>query len=275
MDLDLLVFYVKMSVMTIKNSVFPLVVIALGLSLFYCSQQKQESEKPLSDEYQDWKTFTYKNVKIIYPPGHQLIDSFHDMAKGYLDALERNCRFLEIDVPQETLVVYYYTGFRQGREMTGREYPFADKDAIHFWLPSFYGPSLMQYILPRWHNVEPKYQFLKHGLIALFDYSGQNWHQATQGYLDNGKFIPLKELAVDMTVNSDTERHQSALGASFVDFLVYYFGIDGLNLLYRAQAPFETAVQGIFMMPVDSLEGLWLDFVKEYVATMDTTQVNK
>lgn len=229
----------------------------------------------MDSKYKDWKIYTYQNVKIFYPAGHPLTDNLVDMAAGYVTALERNCRFLEIDVARDTLIVYFYTGFGQGREMTGREYPFGDSAAIHFWLPSFYGPTLMQYLLPKWHDMEPRYRFLKHGVIALFDYSGQDYHQFTLRYLEEGKFIPLNELAVDTTVNSNTERHQTAEAASFVDFLTYYYGIQGLDLLYLARAPFETAVEGIFTMPVDSLEGLWLDFAKERVAAMDTTEVTE
>lgn len=263
----------KMPVKIVKNGAFLFAALGLVLIPFGCSQQTEKGKKPTDEKYKGWETFTYENVKIIYPRGHPLVDSFHGMAQGYITAMRRNCQFLGINVPQDTLVVYYYSGFGQGREMTGREYPFADSAAIHFWLPSFFGPTLMQYLLPRWQDVEPKYRFLKHGLIALFDYSGQNYHQSTLNYLKDDQFIPLKELAVDTTVNSDTERHQSAEAASFVDFLDYYFGMDGLNLLYRAREPFEQAVQGIFMMPVDSLERLWLDFVKERVELMDTTEV--
>jgi len=250
-----------------------LLILALLFCLFYliCSKQEQRDQLPVNGKYLDWKTYTYQNIKIIYPPGYPLVDEFDKMAANYIAGLNRNCRFFEIDVPDDTLVIYFYTGYGQGREMTGRMYPFADSVAIHFWLPSFPGPTLMQWLLPRWQNVEPKFAFIKHGLIALLDYSGQNYHKSTLRYLEEGKFIPLRKLAVDTTINSDTERHQSAEAASFVDFISYYFGIQGLEKLYRIQSPFETAVEGIFEIPVDSLEGLWLDFVKERVEALDTT----
>lgn len=267
---------IRMTVKVIKKSALLLLLVTLVLSCFSCSEQSEPGKKeqqPIDSKYKDWKIYTYQNVKIFYPAGHPLVDNLGDMAAGYVTALERNCQFLEIDVAHDTLIVYFYTGFGQGREMTGREYPFGDSAAIHFWLPSFYGPTLMEYLLPKWHHVEPRYRFLKHGLIALLDYSGQDYHQFTLRYLEEGKFIPLNELAVDTTVNSNLERHQTAEAASFVDFFTYYYGIQGLDLLYLAKAPFETAVEGIFVMPVDSLEGLWLDFAKERVEAMDTTGV--
>jgi hypothetical protein len=267
-----------MTVKVTKSSALLPLLVTLVLSCFGCSEQSEPGEKEqqsVACKYEDWKTYTYQNIKIFYPAGHPLEDNLGDMAAGYVTALERNCRFLKIDGTKDTLAVYFYTGFGQGREMTGREYPFADSEAVHFWIPSFYGPTLMQYLLPKWHDMEPRYRFLKHGVIALFDYSGQDYHQFTLRYLEEGKFIPLNELAVDTTVNSNTERHQTAEAASFISFLTYYYGIQGLDLLYLARAPFETAVEGIFEMPVDSLEGLWLDFAKEQVEAMDTTGVTE
>ncbi len=258
----------------LKTTHKPALVLVMAVAAFclVCSKQKPAAQGPNAYQYKDWMTYSYENVKIIYPPSHPLASSLEPMSKGYTKAIRQICRFLKIDIPPDTLVIYYYTGFGQGREMTGREYPFAEGSAIHFWLPSFYGPTLMQYLIPRWQDAEPKYSFLKLGLIALFDYSGLNCYEWTQGYLDKGDFIPLQELAEVTTAYSDTARHESAEAATFVDFIVYHFGIEGLNRLYTTEAPFEEAVAEIFKMPVDSLEGLWLDFVKQQVEDIDTAK---
>ncbi len=213
--------------------------------------------------YEDWQTYTYQNVKFIYPPEYPLESTLGEQARQYVAATERGSRFFEIDVPQDTLVVYFYTGYGQGRELTGREYPYCDSTGIHFWLPSYPGVTLMQWLLPHWQTGEPRYEFLKHGLISLLDYSGQNYHVATMNYVSDGSFIPLAELAADTAVDSDIERHQSALSASFVDYISYYYGIEALKVLYRSQTAFEDAVEGIFMMPVDSLESHWLSFAQQ------------
>ncbi len=259
----------------VRESTFLLLTLTVALSCLSCSKREENGRFPAGGKYRDWQTFSYRNVKIVYPPGYPSADKFPNVAANYVAGLTRDCRFFEIDVPDDTLVVYFYTGYGQGSEMTGREYPYADSTSIHFWLPSFPGTTLMQWLLPRWQNVEPEYPFLKHGLIALLDYSGQNYHTSTQRYIEQGEFIPLRELAVDTTINSDIERYQSAEAASFVDFVSYYFSIDGLTMLYQSRAPFETAIENIFMMPVDSLQGLWLDFVKERMKTIDTTKVTE
>jgi len=265
----------KMAVKTVEKSLLTWAVVALTIIAVSCSKQADKQRADAGGKYDGWQTYTYENVKLIHPPDYALQDSLPHMAADYAAGLARDCRFFKMDVPKETLVVYLYTGYRHGRETTGREYPFADSAAIHFWLPSFPGTTLMQWLLPRWQNVQPKHEFLRHGLISLLDYSGQNYHLTTKMYLDSNQFIPLAELATDTTIDSDTERYQSAEAASFVDFVSYYFDVVGLELLYRTPASFERAVDGIFMMSVDSLQALWLDFVDKHVAAADTTSQNK
>ncbi|MCK4302464.1 MAG: hypothetical protein KAW91_06795, partial [candidate division Zixibacteria bacterium] len=214
------------------------IMFAVVVALSGCGGDKEQTAAGEDNKYAEWETYTYQNICIVYPPGHPQVDNLYDMAQGYVAALKRNCLFLRIPVPEDTLVIYYYTGFGQGQSMTGRKYPFARDGCIHFWLPSFYGPTLMHYLLPLWLDKEPQYSFLKHGIISLFDYSGQNYNEMTHSKLQEGTFVPLMELATDTTVDSNIERELSGEAASFVDFLVFTYGIEGLRLMYRAEAPF-------------------------------------
>ena len=97
----------------------------------------------------------------------------------------------------------------------------------------------------------------------MLDNSGQNYHVVTDGYLQNKSFIPLDSLAKDTTTNSDTERLQSGEAASFVDFIVYTYGIDQLDQLWLSKTSFDSSVVSLFNMSVDSLQTQWLGLVKE------------
>ncbi len=251
-----------MSTYSLKRSAV-LILLALLVGIFWVCLV--ERHKQVADIYKDWKTFTHNRIKIVYSAEHPLEHSFEEMAAVLTTIINRDCQFFEIAVPQETLVVLYYSGYGQGRAITGEEFPFVRNDTIHFWVPSFYGPVVMRYLLPRWLDTEPEFRFLKHGLIALFDYSGQDYHGATLGLLDDGTFIPLDGLAADTTVNSDKERYQSAEAASFIDFFSFRFGIEELSLLYRSRGSFDRTTQALFQIPVDSLQTLWLDFARERV----------
>ena len=225
----------------------------------------KDSASTADSSYANWKTFTYQNIKIIYPPTHPLESTLTGMAAGYTTAIRKVDELLGMPPLTDTLKVYYYTGFGQGREMTGRKYPYADSAAIHFWLPSFYGPTLMQYLLPRWAPDPPRHKFLKHGLISLFDFSGQNYHASTIGYKNAGKLIGLAELAVDTATNSDEERYQSGEAASLCASILSGYGPQKLRELYVSNMSFDSSVMQTLGVKLDILQAQWLVFLKQYV----------
>jgi len=223
--------------------------------------------------YISWQTYIYRKIKIIYSPDNPFQEQLENMASGYDFALRKNSQFFGIDVPGDTVVIYYYKSHLEGEKITGSFNPFVD-DArrIHFWQPNRYAPVLTEYMLPFWQEGEPRFLFLKHGLMALLDYSNRNYHKVTQSFIDDTAFIPLEKLAVDTVINSHVERYQSAIAASFVDFLIYYYGIGALEKLYIADDSFDVAVARIFSITPDSLQVLWLNLVKTAVGDETDTK---
>ncbi len=279
----------KMTIFSLKTATRIAIPVLALVALFLaagCGSENETAEiKP--DYPEGWETYTYQQIRIVHPPQHPHQEQFHSIAQGYANALARNCRFLSIPVPFDTLVVYYYTGPSQGWEMTGEKFPFVDSaDVIHFWTPGWLGISLMEYLIPKWLPKKPQYRFLQHGLTTLFDYSPHNYNELTWRYYNDTLFVPLLDLATDTTDYRDDinrERPQTAEAASFVDFLVYNWGIQGLNFMWRAEARFDWASEGIFGIKVDSMETLWLTFVEKSVkgelpvsnpAVSDTTKPN-
>ena len=109
-----------------------------------------------------------------------------------------------------------------------------------------------------WSLQEPRHQFLKHGLISLNDFSGQDYHRSTIECIEEDRFIPLAALAIDTSINSDAERYQSAEAASFCAFILGEWGVSGLKQMYESQLPFDQAVDSNLGCTLDSLETLWL-----------------
>jgi len=241
------------------------VIAGCAMASIGCKEKSQETPKPApvaDTRYTDWKTFNFQNIRILYPPGHPLESTLVSMAEGYVRSIKRVDELLGMAPFYDTLKVYFYSGYGQGRELTGQQYPFADSQAIHFWLPSFYGPTLMQYLLPRWAPDPPRHAFLKHGLIALFDFSGQNYHASTIGYWNAREFIPLSKLATDTAVNSNEERFQSAEAASFCAYVLADFGPQALRELYLSPVSFDSSVMQTCFAPIDTVQSHWLNYVK-------------
>ncbi|MDF1543993.1 MAG: hypothetical protein P1R58_02690 [bacterium] len=213
--------------------------------------------------YQNWSRITVGKVTMIYPPGHPHEPNMQSTAAGYESAQAQICNFFGIPVPTDSIYVYYYTGLGQGREMTGHEWVFADSNHIHFWMPSFLGVSLTDYLLPKWIAKEPKYSFLKSGLLALFDFSGNNYHESVLNFIDRGHLISLDSLGRDTTSNINTERYQSAHAASFIAFYLDTYGKPSFEQLYQSEDEFAAAIKRLTSLETDSVQALWLNFAEQ------------
>lgn len=247
------------------SRVFLVSIIAAGalFGLPGCNQKEPSvpsTVQQVTNPYADWTWYTYGRVKIFHPPGHLHLDRFKDYCQNYETSIRQISQLLAMEPPVDTLVIYYYTGFGQGRELTGHEYPYFQDGVVHFWLPSFTGPTLVDWLLPHWVAEKSQYRFLDHGLRALFDFSGQNYHQATYNNLRDSFFVRLADLANDPSIDSDTERVQSAEAASFCAFIIAQYGALRLKTVYQYKKPFGEMVPEVFQKPVDSLEQDWLNF---------------
>ncbi len=247
-----------------------LILVSIVLMSFLAAscgkKEKQEAVKQPSavkSPYADWQTYSYRNIRIVYPANHPREADLNDMTQSYLASIRRDCSVLNIPIPTDTLVVMYYTGPGQGYEMSKDSVPHASHDTIYFWLPGYYGVTLMQWLIPKWQPSPPAFPFLRHGLISLLDNSGQNYHIVTNTYVLNGNFIPLDSLAYDTDIDSDIERLQSGEAASFVDFLVYKYGITALDKMWLSPTTFDSTVTGLLGISTDSLQTAWLSLVKQ------------
>ena len=238
------------------------IVCRLILNLAACTIQK--SGYQISDEpYGDWKRVTVGKVVMIYPEGHMHEPEMNRIASGYESAQTKLCNLFSIPVPPDSIYVYYYTGLGQGRDMTGHEWVFADSNHLHFWMPSYPSVVLMDYLIPKWIPVEPKHGFLKSGLIALFDYSGTDYHESLLNFIDRDILISLDSLGRDTTSNVNEERYASGEAASFVAFYLDTYGMKSFENLYQAQDDFNAALLRETGLVVDSVQTLWIKFAND------------
>ena len=244
--------------------VFLYSLIAAVLAVLASSCSRNESRPSLMHDprFKNWQTFNLGRISLFYPPKHQHETSFEEIAQGYDRAVTKISQLLAIDSLPDTITVFYFTGPNQGLELTNRSRPFADSEAVYYWPAYSKGVSLTQYLLKKWSHVEPTNKFLKHGLIALFDHAGENYHKTTVEYASDTLFIPLAKLAVDGAINSDIERYQSAEAASFCAYLLARYGPSTLKTLYESPEPFLDYAPRLLQISIDSLEQDWLAFAR-------------
>lgn len=236
-------------------------LIALSALAASSCGKEEPLERITSDaRFRGWAFYDYETVRILRPPSHPVEKQIPEMAYIYARGIKEISRMLGMEPPTDTLIVVFYSGYGQGEEWTGKENSYYEDRVIHFWLPSFVGPTLVDFVVTYYQKDPPAFPFLKHGLRALFDYSGQDYHGITTGFPARNMFIPLGDLAVDANINSDTERHQTAEAASFVAFILANYGPGRLSSLWTSKLPFDKTVSDLFLKPVDALEQEWLAF---------------
>ncbi len=219
--------------------------------------------------FSDWKVTTYKNLRLLTPPNHPHSYDLNRLVSSFGEAMVNACRFLNINKPQDTITILFYTGPGQAREITGMNRSFALGDTLHHWPPNNLGLPIMKYLIPKWQDVEPRHKFLRNGLVTLLNNSGANFHKRTLDSYQNGGFWPLRQLAVDSALNGYSERRESAMAASFVDFAVYRYGVGKLADLYRSEDEFGVAVEKIFGVSTADLQTQWIGLLEEVVPTME------
>lgn len=185
-----------------------------------------------------------------------------EYAQKYEATLRKDCAFLNIPVPTNTLTIFMFNTVGDGRDKTGEMFPFYRNDSLFYWPPYTYGVVMAEKVVSQWQRGETRFPFLYQGLLRLFDASGRNFHEMTLDYIDSSMFIPLEELAADTTINANLEFHRSVLAASFIDYLVFKYSSSHFALLYHAPTSFDSSVVGIFNITTDSLEHEWLNTIK-------------
>lgn len=248
-----------------RKSIVLALFFAVLLIMIGCSESEKkevESSDKIADiKYKDWKSYSYNNLVLHYPQDYPLSDSIYSFATKYQTTIRNDCQFLRIQIPSDTVNIFLYNSIYQGKEMTGEIFPFVEGDRIHYWTGFEFGPTVMMYLIKDWSTYETKHEFIYHGILRVLDASGRNYHKITFDYIDSNKFIPLHQLAEDKKIDVNLELNRSGEAASFVDFIVYRYGIDALKALYESQMPFDSTVSGVFKMSVDSLESEWLDVI--------------
>ncbi len=252
-----------------KLFVCNILLIGVLLTISACSSdtetQKTEIDSTKASVYESWETAQYQNIKVVFPPGHLFTAQMTDNAKLYKTVLRRNAQFFRLPEPTDTIVMFYFTGFGQGQEITQSEFPSINGDTVYYWSGNTFGIPSAMYMLHKWTNVEPKYKFLYHGIMRLLDASGRDYHSMTFTFIDSNKFMPLAELITNERTDYNWEAYQSAEAASFIDYFVFKYGIDNFKLLYESQLPFDSTVQSITKLNTKYLQKDWLKVISQVI----------
>jgi hypothetical protein len=254
-----------------------LILIILSLVCWSCGSVPKEKSSPIDrllklDEYAGWQVVESSGVMLTYPPDHIHTESFASIANSYRNAANAIANRLHMRPYADTIYVAFYTGYGQGREMTGEHWPHIKDGVIHFWQPSFAGMTLTDLLLQEWVENWPPHPIFYHGLRAQFDYRGINYHERTQTLMERDSFYTLIELAESTVIVSDSERVQTAEAASLIAYMLAYYGPEKLLSLCENESEFVDIVSQELNITLDSLQDAWLRFMRARLPVKDTAQ---
>jgi len=240
------------------------------LCLLIASGCSEGPEGPLEqlraqEDYRDWEIYSHDRVNILHPQNHPQEPHFESICEGYLRSANSIAKRLDMPPFEDTLYIVFYSGFGQGRELSGQHWPFVKDGVIHFWRPSFVGVTLADFMARRWSSTWPSRDIFHHGLRTLLDFSGRDYHERTLQLIDSSLFVPLKDLAISPEFVSDSERVYSAEAASLVAYILAAHGPAKFKSVYEAPGPFDSIVPNLLGVGVDSLETGWLEFARRTV----------
>jgi hypothetical protein len=84
--------------------------------------------------------------------------------------------------------------------------------------------------------------------------------------MDKGDRLPLDSLAADTAITYQKWVLRSQQSASFVDFLIYMYGLPALKGLWTATSNWEEAVKGLLKVTPEELDREWVEFVEQVTA---------
>ncbi len=255
-----------MGVFLLVNRYLARICIGFLVLMFVGCSSEEEADSGISEadaRYSDWLLYSHDNVVLHYPENHPFADRIPDLAAGYPAAIEADALLLQMTPPRETLHVFVYTGPGHAHELTGQRYPFVEDNSIHYWQPHYLGETVMEYVLSRWTDVSPRFKFLREGLITLMDHSQTSHHEKVKELIENGTRIPLDSLAADTVMDHNRWALRSQQAASFVDFLIYMYGLPVLKALWVSPTTWDEAVQKLLQMSSTQLDDEWVEFVEQ------------
>ena len=220
--------------------------------------------------YDSWENVYYDNIKLIYPDYHPLKNKMQEFAQVFKTIIRRNSEIFRLPEPTDSIVIFYYTGFGQGQELSNSEFPTVRGDTIYYWTGIKLGIPVAKLVLNRWTKVKSQFEFLNQGILRLMDASGRDYHSMTLDFIDSSKFLTFDSLLADEHINVYAEAYQTAEAASFIDYFIFKYGIDNFKLLYESKVSFNDAVQTICNMNSKALENDWISVIRQAVRNRKT-----
>ena len=263
------------------RNILKLMLASTLLSMIGCSEKKPDAAKEQSPSPQvvhelqapdstgirppDW-TWGMENhplIKFHYQPTDTLQFYAADLLKKALEIYEFDCQVLNWKTP-EPLEFYCYEDIATLTRYTTSEEPFVLGNRIYYGYGPSFGRPFAEFVIANIPGGPTQFDFMKDGLPFLLDYSGRNYHHATNNFLVDGSIDPVASLVSNNEYQSLRETPRQIEAASLIAYLMWEYGNEKFMQIYLSKKSFTEALKEATGLTVDQLESQWHLFLPEH-----------
>jgi hypothetical protein len=202
-----------------------------------------------------WKSAQTEHVIVFEPPDSPRANRTESFAQASEDVLMRLTELMSLDVP-DRIEIYRFITNRDCETATGHSAGYVEEYRIYTRIGAPMGGAIALAAFSSVDPDAPSFPMIRDGFREAFDHPTDNLHRRTSELRADGRWLPLKELTLDMGI-TDREAYE-AISASFVAYLIQRHGIEKFKMLWRSVLELVPSLEKIYGGTLEEIEADWI-----------------
>jgi hypothetical protein len=166
--------------------------------------------------------------------------------------------------PLEPIEYYCYGSPEALKQYTGRDDAFFLGNRFYYGFGPVFGLEIAEYLIGKLPGGPCRFAFIRDGLPLLLDYSGRNYHHATNNFIQDKSLLGVQILTDDKAFEKEEGLQKSVEAASLCAYIMYQYGYEKFMQLYHSQSDFPTALKEVLGIDTKTLAKDWEAFLPEH-----------
>jgi hypothetical protein len=164
----------------------------------------------------------------------------------------------------EPIEYYCYDSPEALKQYTGRDEAFFLGNRFYYGFGPVFGGEIAEYLIGKLPGGPTRFAFIRDGLPLLLDYSGRNYHHATNNFIQDKTLLGVQLLIDDKAFEKAQGMQKSVEAASLCAYIMYQYGYEKFMQLYHSQSDFPTALKQVLGIDTKKLATDWEAFLPEH-----------
>lgn len=254
------------------------ILAAIFVLFIACSEKKPEAaqpEKPAQQPLQApdssgvrpanfvWGNQKHRMIDFYFQPTDTLRMFAPDLLKKALEIYRFSCEVMLWTTP-EPIEFYCYQDMATMTMYTSREESFVAGNRIYYGYGPPFGRRIAEFVMSKIPGGPSQFAFMQEGLPMLLDYTGRNYHHATNNFIGEGIIHPVSALTTNEEFVQFKESMREIEAASLVGYIMWEWGYEKFMAIYHSDKKFPDALKETTGADVAQLEKQWLMFLPEH-----------